>query len=210
MLDLGCGPGSISVGLVGRVVGVDIDPVTVQRVPTVGGDVTALPFADASFDALFLNAVLQHVGDPTRVLHEAKRVSARGAVIGIGDADWGSRIMHPHHPLIARGQQIQELMREVGDVRVGRQLRGLLASAGFERVAVSAEGRAVGSAVAVAHMATFERSWFEAPEAVTHVTEAGVSDAEEMAQIAAAWTTWSRDPGACATDLWFTALAWSP
>jgi hypothetical protein len=59
-------------------------------------------------------------------------------------------------------------------------------------------------------MASFERSWFDAPEAVAHVVERGVSDASEMADIAAAWTSWSRDPGACASDAWYSAVARAP
>lgn len=210
VLDLGCGPGSITTGLGGSVVGLDISPLPVEGVPVVGGDGSALPFAEASFDAIHLNAVLQHVADAGAVLREARRVAAPGAVIGVGDADWGSRIMHPDDPLIARGQQIQEEVREAGDVRVGRQLRGLLATAGFERVELAVEGRVVGSQLAAGQMAAFEAGWFEAPEAVAHVTEVGVSDVEEMAAIASAWRRWAADPAACATDVWFTAVAWAP
>ena len=210
ILDLGCGPGSITTGLGGRVVGLDIAPLPVQGVPVVGGEGSALPFAAASFDAIHLNAVLQHVDDAAAVLREARRVAAPGAVIGVGDADWGSRIMHPHDPLIVRGQEIQEAVREAGNVRVGRELRGLLATAGFERAELGAECRAVGSQVAAGQMAAFEASWFVAPEAVAHVTELGVSDVDEMATIASAWERWAADPGACATSIWFTAVAWAP
>ena len=163
-----------------------------------------------SFDAVHLNAVLQHVDDAAAILREARRVAAPGAVIGVRDVDWGSRVMHPHEPLIVRGQEIQEAARDAGNVRVGRQLRGLLTAAGFERAELAVEGRAVGSQLAAAHMAAFEASWFVAPEAVAHVTELGISDVEEMAAIGSAWERWAADPGACATDSWFAAVAWVP
>jgi SAM-dependent methyltransferase len=210
VLDIGCGPGSITAGLTGRVIGVDVRPSPISTTPVVGGDGAALPFAGSTFDAIYVNAVLQHVADATEVLREAGRVAKPGAVIGIGDADWGTRIVHPSHPLLDRGQEIHELARGAGNVRVGRELRGLLVAAGFERIELATEGRSVGSAHAAREMATFERAWFEAPEVVAYVTERHISDSREMAQIAAAWTRWSNDPGACAVDQWFTAIAWSP
>lgn len=210
VLDLGCGPGSITAGLTGRAIGLDHHPVPTATTPVAGGDGAALPFANSAFDAIYINAVLQHVADAPAVLREARRVAKPGAVIGIGDTDWGTRIMHPHDPLLDRSQEIQEAVRDTGNVRVGRELRGLLAGAGFEQIELAAEGRVVGSELALQHMAAFERAWFEAPEVVAHVTELGISDAGEMAQIAVAWARWSADPAACAVDQWFTAVAWSP
>jgi hypothetical protein len=93
---------------------------------------------------------------------------------------------------------------------VGRELRGLLERAHFERVELTVEARAAGTAVAVGNVAAFERAWFEAPEVVAYVDELGVSDPDEMGAIAAAWTRWSADPAAHCVDMWFTALGWSP
>ena len=210
VLDIGCGPGAIGAGLTGHVIGLDLHPVPAEGVTVVGGDAMTLPFTDDAFDALYVNAVLQHVDDARAVLREARRVARPGAVIGVGDADWGSRILHPYDPLIVRGHQIQEAVRATGNVRVGRELRGLLTDAGFERIEVAVEGRVVASEVAASHMAAFERSWFEAAEVVAHVTDLGISHPAELAEVADAWTRWSADPAACATDLWFTALGWSP
>jgi SAM-dependent methyltransferase len=210
VLDIGCGPGSITTGLVGRAIGVDPDPVAVAGVPVAGADGAALPFGPDVFDAIHLNAVLQHVADADAVLREALRVATPGAVIGVGDADWGGQLLHPADPLIDRGRAIQQVLRSSGDVHVGRRLRGLLAAAGFERVEVSVTGRAVGTAEAIAGMAEFERGWFEAPEVVAYVTDRSVSDPNEMASVASAWTRWAADPGAFVATLWFMALGWVP
>ena len=124
LLDLGCGPGSITAGLSAGLtaVGVDLDPVPVESVPVAAADATALPFPDASFDALYANALLQHVADPLAVLREARRVARPGAVIGVGDADWGGALVHPSDPAIDRGLAIRAALRPGGDVRVGREL----------------------------------------------------------------------------------------
>jgi SAM-dependent methyltransferase len=52
LLDLGCGPGSITKGLGTRSIGVDLAPVAVEGVPVVRGDGVALPFPDSVFDAI--------------------------------------------------------------------------------------------------------------------------------------------------------------
>lgn len=210
VLDIGCGPGSITVGLTGNVIGVDLHPTPVEGVPVVGASGEELPFPDRAFDALYMNALLQHVANPSAVLGEARRVARPGAVIGVGDADWGTRIIHPHDRLITRGVHIQEAVRAGGNVRVGRELRGLLTAAGFEHVELGGEARVVSSGVELAHMAAFESAWFEEPEVIDFVAELGESDRAEMSAIARAWPRWSSHPSACLTDVWFTALARAP
>jgi SAM-dependent methyltransferase len=212
LLDLGCGPGSITAGLAAghRAVGVDVAPLASEAVPVAAADAAALPFPDACFDALYTNALLQHVTDPLAVLREARRVARPGAVIGVGDADWGGVLMHPADPALDRGQAVRAALRPGGEVRVGRQLRSLLDAAGFERCEASATSGADGTADATRRLAAFEASWFEAPDVVALVAERGIADPEEMAAIAAAWVRWGEDPGAFAARFWVTALAWAP
>ena len=90
ILDFGCGPGNISVGLAsavhpGELHGVDIEESQIELARAAAGagghdnatfhvgDVTALPFEDNSFDAAHCHAVLMHVPDTQAVLAEVKR-----------------------------------------------------------------------------------------------------------------------------------------
>src|SRR3954469_2019302 len=83
LLDLGCGPGSITVGLAaavapGPTTGIDVHPARpdgADGITLVTGDVLDLPFPEASFDAIFASALLQHLADPARALREARRVA---------------------------------------------------------------------------------------------------------------------------------------
>ncbi|WP_049814752.1 class I SAM-dependent methyltransferase [Bradyrhizobium sp. WSM2793] len=112
LLDAGCGPGTITAalaGFVGRAVGVDIAPKAIAaanelavkagstNLAFVEADMTALPFEDGSFDAVFFHAVLYHQSRSTlmRTLAEARRVLKPGGFVATRDADAGGNILHP-------------------------------------------------------------------------------------------------------------------
>jgi 2-polyprenyl-6-hydroxyphenyl methylase/3-demethylubiquinone-9 3-methyltransferase len=92
VLDLGCGAGFLANYLAARghaVTGLDAtdDNLAVARshdrtstATYLTGDARALPFADASFDAVCAMDLLEHVEDPARVVAEAARVLAPGGV----------------------------------------------------------------------------------------------------------------------------------
>ena len=204
LVDLGCGPGSVTAGLAaavgptGLAIGVDIDPGP-STVPLVRADIHALPFPDRSVDAIFMCAVLQHVGDPIQPLLEARRIARPGAVIGIADADWGSAILAPDDPWLELGEHILIALRAGTSPNVGRDLRGLLHAAGFVDARVTA--RATGGSDGTAGEGAFQAEFFEAPAAVELVTARGFASAPDMAEIAAAWRRWGQDPAAISARL---------
>jgi SAM-dependent methyltransferase len=129
LLDLGCGPGSITVGLAaavapGSATGVDLDPglpSDADGVTLVQADVNDLPFPDATFDAVFACALLQHLPDPLPALREARRVARPGAMIGVADIDTAASLIEPVDPWLAMSFEVSAKLR-AGSPHTGRRL----------------------------------------------------------------------------------------
>ena len=93
LLDVASGPGYVAARAAGRgasVVGIDIAEAMISLARRLHpelefrtGDAQALPFADASFDAVVANFVLLHLGRPEQAAAEFARVLAPGGRLGL-------------------------------------------------------------------------------------------------------------------------------
>ncbi len=156
VLEAGCGVGAQTVILArnspeAQFTSVDISPASVEAakaaVTRAGfGNVTFqvadlfhLPFADASFDHVFICFVLEHLRKPEEVLHHLKRVLKPGGSLTAIEGDHGSTFFHP--PSAAAWRTIQCLIdvqaRMGGDALIGRRLFPLLKRSGWREVIVS-------------------------------------------------------------------------
>ena len=227
LLDAGCGPGSITIGLAqavassGEVVGIDADPTAVEAARTLAAErgcanarfehasIYDLPFEDASFDAAFSHAVMQHLQDPPRALRELRRVLKPGAVIGIADADHDGTIMWPGDPLL--GESFR-LMRELrmrgggGDPRVGKRLRALLLEAGFVRTEGIIAADCDGTDETTQRAGAFWAAYLRSPELRAHASSLGLATEHEIEAMAAAWDRWAAAPGAFWARFWCQAV----
>lgn len=102
------------------------------------GDLHELPFADDSFDHLFVCFVLEHLADPVAALAALRRVLRPGGTITVIEGDHGSALFHPESP--AARATVDHLVRlqadAGGDGELGRRLYPLLTKAGFHDVTV--------------------------------------------------------------------------
>ena len=112
VLDFGCGPGTISVGLAsavnsGEFHGIDMEESQIglaRAAAAAGGhdnatfhvgNVTALPFEDGYFDVAHCHAVLMHVPDTEAALAEVKRVLKPGGIISSREVIVASSFLEP-------------------------------------------------------------------------------------------------------------------
>jgi len=157
LLDCGCGPGTITVGLAesvapGEVVGIDFAEEEVIRARTLArqrrvdnvrfdvGDATKLEFAESSFDAIFFHGVLCHLNQPITALREARRVAKPGAVIGAREPDARGNLIHPDTSPLARALELYETVRRRSgqDPWIGSKLRSLFDASGLSSVDLGA------------------------------------------------------------------------
>jgi SAM-dependent methyltransferase len=155
ILEAGCGTGAQTVFLAAsspqaEIVSVDISPASLerarQRVDAAGyrnvtfklADLFDLPFAESSFDDVFLCFVLEHLAEPERALQAVRRVLRRRGTITVIEGDHGSWYCHPQTEAAARTVRclIEIQARLGGDALVGRRIYPLLAGAGFADVRV--------------------------------------------------------------------------
>ena len=141
LLDVGCGPGTITVDLAariapGRLTACELtgDALALARAEAISrgsanidfavSDVHALDFDDAVFDVVHAHQVLQHAGDPVGALREMRRVCKSGGIIAARDGDYAGFTWFPLVPELA---EWLALYREVarsngGEPDAGRRL----------------------------------------------------------------------------------------
>lgn len=129
VLDAGCGPGSITIGLAqavhpGEVIGVDLQATQVERarglaaargvgnVRFEAADLYGLPFPDRTFDAVFSHGVVMHLREPLRAIAEMRRVLARGGIVGLRDPYVAAGFISPSTPLIEQSRALLIRVRE--------------------------------------------------------------------------------------------------
>ncbi len=229
LLDAGCGPGSITIGLAGVVapgaaVGIDASPHAVAEARAAAAargcanvtfelaDIYALPFPDDAFDAVFSHAVMQHLAEPVRALRELRRVLRPGGVVAVADADHDGSIMAPEDARIDTSQELLRRLREHGgggDPRVGKRLRSLLHDAGFARCEATASAAFEGAETSARMTGEFWANYLASPELVEHAVALGLATSAELTAMASAWREWGAHPGAFWARFWCEAIGWA-
>ncbi|KAH0837710.1 hypothetical protein Z517_04375 [Fonsecaea pedrosoi CBS 271.37] len=172
IVDLGCGPGTITRGFCphvpqGSVIGIDAaeSVITLARSGAPGnehpnltfrvGDITArLPWDDNSVDVVYTSQVLYHIPTPVRVIREALRILKPGGMLAMRETD--TLIYHPSNPgteafLTTMAKAVSPGAQGIGS---GRRIHLWAQEAGFERSKMQVR------AGATCHPAPDESKWW--------------------------------------------------
>lgn len=219
LLDVGCGPGTITADLArrvapGRVVAVDhaesiLDRAreaaraagVEDRIEFAAADVHALDFPDDTFDVVHAHQVLQHVGDPVQSLREMRRVCKPGGIVAARDSDYAGFLWFPLLPDLDAWRDLYRRVARAngGEPDAGRRLLSWARAAGFEQVTATASAWCFANE---ADRAWWGGMWAErivASDFARTAVEDGHATREDLEAGAAAWRQWSTDP-----DGWLT------
>lgn len=218
LLDVGCGPGTISADLAelvapGEVVAIDRAPEVLDEARGVAagrgltniafemGDVYSLDHPSGSFDVVHAHQVLQHLSDPVSGLREMRRLARDGGLVAVRDADYAAMTWYPADASLDKWREIYSAVARSNNSEpdAGRRVLAWAHEAGFSEVVPSA------SAWCFADEET--RTWWSQLW-VGRMTESSIADqavskgiatTEELAEVAEGFEAW----GAHA-DAWFT------
>lgn len=214
VLDVGCGPGSITLDLAGivregRVVGIDNvekplvaarqaaeargDTTTVFHV----SDVAALPFPDDAFDVVHAHQVLQHLSDPVRALREMQRVS-RG-LVAVRDADYAAMAWYPSNDGMERWRSTYRTAakRNEAEPDAGRHLRQWARLAGLQHVRITTSVWTYADPESCRWWGNSQADRVSGAVFREQAREQGLTDGEVTA-MAQAWRDWTAEE-----DAWF-------
>ncbi|GAA3562137.1 methyltransferase domain-containing protein [Microlunatus spumicola] len=213
LLDVGAGPGTITVDLAAHVARVDgLDPAPaavaaaqelvasrgVDNVRIATGDVYALDAADDTYDVVHAHQVLQHLADPVAALREMRRVCRPGGLVAVRDADYATMTWFPQSEELTRWLALYEAIARAngGEPDAGRRLKSWALEAGFDDVT------ATGSVWCYASdedLAWWTGTWAERLTASSFATSAlahGLADRDELGRLAEGWLAFGQDPRA--------------
>ena len=221
LLDVGCGPGTITmdladlVGPTGRVTALertegalDLARAEAERRDTtdvdfVTGDVQALDLPDDSFDVVHAHQVLQHVDDPVRALREMRRVCRPGGTVAVRDSDYSAFTWFPAVPELDRWLEVYLAVARSNSAEpdAGRRLLSWVNAAGFSAVTAGSS--------TLCYASPEDRAWWGGLWAdrvvgsalAEQAVERGIAPDAELAEVAAGWRRWAGHD-----DGWFSVL----
>ncbi|PFH58287.1 hypothetical protein XA68_13913 [Ophiocordyceps unilateralis] len=220
ILDVGCGPGSITIDLArgvprGHVTGVEYiaDPLDGARADAVAlgitnvsfsvADAHHLSFPDASFDLVHAHQVLQHLADPVQALREMRRVVKPGGLVACRES--ASMTWHPESEGIDAWLQLTTRVARAkgGNPHPGSRIHVWAEQAGFAKQTIDK------SAGSWCFSSPEERAYWGGSMAeraassgfAQQAVDGGFTTREELERVARGWDAFVRDE-----DAWFGLL----
>ena len=213
LLDCGCGPGSVTLGLAeavtpGQVVGIDLEPNMIERAEAFASenqvknvefkvaDIYDLPFDEGQFDVVFSASVLEHLSDPVRALGSMRRVLKPGGITAIIRTDWAAPFIVPENESMSRFLELFEggFNRYGGSLNRGRHLGNEMKEAGYEIVEFAARLSNYTDCESVTPVVDGYIAWMDNLPLFNESIELGLTTLTELESIKIGMRKWSRHP----------------
>ena len=219
LLDVGCGPGTITVDLAahvapGQVIGVDTSAEVLERarrhaaelgapVSFQVGDVYALDFPDASFDVVHAHQVLQHVDNPVQALREMRRVCKPGGLVAVRDSDYLGFTWFPEVPAFDEWMRLYQeaALANGGEPQAGRRLLSWARAAGFTDITSSSSTWCFANPQDRQYWGGMWTDRIPQSALSTQLLDSGMATPPELRAISEAFRSWISDE-----DGWFSIL----
>jgi SAM-dependent methyltransferase len=210
LLDVGSGPGTITLDLAervapGHVTGVDAAPAIVEKaanlvlesgarnVDFVVDDAYALDAADDSFDVVHAHQVLQHLERPVDALREFRRVVKPDGIVAARDVDYEGVIWYPLIPALDEWLEVYLATHRgsSGEPAAGRRLKAWARDAGFAEVVSTATSWLFEDAVDRAWWGGMWADRVVASDFARRAIDLGVADQAALERISEGWREWA-------------------
>lgn len=220
LLDVGSGPGTITVDLAervapGRVTAVEINDTAldltraeaakrnVTNLDFVVSDAHALDFPDDSFDVVHAHQVLQHVGDPVQALREMRRVTQPGGIVAARDSDYAAFTWFPASAELDRWLALYRAAARAngGEPDAGRRLLAWAHAAGFTDVTATSSTWCFATAEDRQYWGGMWASRILTSDLTAQLLGTGAATEDQLQAISDAFTNWIPD-----ADGWFSLL----
>jgi ubiquinone/menaquinone biosynthesis C-methylase UbiE len=222
ILDIGCGPGTITVDLAksvpqGQITGLERAPEVLKQarataaeegvtnIDFVEGDGNALDFPDGTFDVVHCHQVLQHVSDPVGILREMKRVAKAGGLVAARESDYAGFVWYPEVEGMKNWQELYQKVARAngGEPNAGRRIHAWARQAGFPASSITT------TSSNWCYNSDEEIKWWSGLWAERTVASAfaktavdnGLATAASLEEVAAVWRRWGEQE-----DAWFSVL----
>lgn len=215
LLDVGCGPGTISIDLAqlvqpGGVIGIDNSAAIIEtanknasekEIPNLKfqvGDIYDLDFEDNQFDVIHAHQVLQHLSDPLGALAEMRRVCKPTGIVAARDVDFGLMGWYPTDPILDQFLiSYRKLAKTIGaQPDAGRYLLAWANEAGFSYVDASASTWCFNTEQDKQWWGNLWAQRITTSKIATQMIQHHIASQDQLQDYANAWKRWIDDPNA--------------
>jgi SAM-dependent methyltransferase len=215
LLDVGCGPGTLTVDLArvvspGEVLGIDVvasvvaeasahaEEAGVANVTFRTGDFRDVGLEQGSFDVVHAHQVLQHLRDPVGALGAMADLARPGGIVAVRDGDYGAFTWAPASAALERWREVYTAVARHNGAEpdAGRWLLACAHAAGLSDATYTSS---TWTFATPADRTWWCELWAERCVSSSFARQAvdyAIADADELHSIAEAWRAWAHQPDA--------------